>query len=148
MAFETAYNIDQLNIMPLLGVAHLTWKRYLQRGLLGQGITVNQLYVMGRLAKCEHLLPSEIAELLFCDRPTATVVIRNLVKNGWVEKERSPMNGKQILVSITVDGRAKLEAVKKTVVVDVDPLACLNDSEQKEMRRLLQKLNKHLQSNT
>ena len=74
--------------MPRLSVAFLTWRRHLQRHLVPFGITLKQVYVLRQLVRREFLYPSKIAEMLFCDRPTATVVIRNLGKQGWVVREK------------------------------------------------------------
>ena len=38
--------------------------------------------------KTEYLLPSQIADMLYCDRPTASVIIKNMEKiNGLLKRK-------------------------------------------------------------
>lgn len=131
-----------------LGTAFLTWRRYLQQQLIDQEITLKQLFVLRRLAKREFLYPSEIAETLFCDRPTATVIINNMRRYGWVESRKQPDNRKHTQIRITLAGRAKLEALDAVSAEQsqplFDPLACFTPDELCEFERLLATLNQHL----
>jgi DNA-binding MarR family transcriptional regulator len=131
-------------IMSRLGVAFLTWRRYLQRNLAPYGITLKQHYVLRQLDQNEYLFPSDIAEALFCDRPTATVILDNLEKQGWVRRETDPDNRKYTRISITPGGREKLAELQALPDVDFDPLDPFTEEELREFSRLLTKLNHHL----
>ena len=131
-----------------LSTVHLTWRRHLQQGLLPYGITLKQVYLLRQLARHEFLYPSKIAELLFCDRPTATVVIRNLEKQGWVSRTRDEQDRRQVRIVLTGAGRAKLAALEQSgwreFEATVDPLGCLDEMEVAELNRLLERMNEHL----
>ncbi len=101
----------KLSIIGRIGVISLLWKRYLQRQLLPQNITLKQIYLLKQLIRVDFLYPAKIAELLFCDRPTASVIIRNLLKNRWVQKDHDPENKKRIQISITLLGAKKVNQV-------------------------------------
>ena len=135
--------------MGKMGTAFLTWRRYLQKQV-GQQITLKQLSVLRRLSTVEFLHPSEIAEMLFCDRPTATVIINNMRKYGWVETRKDPANRKFQQIFLTEAGIQKLNEINQAEQLQpgtlFDPLACFTDEEKKMFDQLLGKLNKHLLS--
>jgi len=135
-------------VMQQLGFAFLTWRRYRQRQIAPLGLTLKQLYVLRQLANREFLYPSEIADMLFCDRPTATVVIRNMQRQGWVERQPDPQNRKYVRISISEKGRARLVEIPQSVQEPgkgaFDPLACFSKAEIQELDRLLARLNNHL----
>jgi DNA-binding MarR family transcriptional regulator len=90
------------------------------------------------------LYPSQIAEMLFCDRPTATVVIKNMEKQGWVERQRDAQDRRQVRVRISGQGRDKLAEIRRSREKgQVDPLACFSAKEVAAFDRLLVKLNQY-----
>ncbi|VBB07150.1 Hypothetical protein LUCI_2394 [Lucifera butyrica] len=138
---------DKLPTMSKLGVVFLTWRRYLQRKLNSHKITLKQLYVLRQLEKCEFLYPSQIADMLFCDRPTATVVIKNLEREGWVTKEKDHENSKQVKVFLAPEGHQKLLSLKngsKLPVEEVDPLECFTIEEKQQFDQLISKLDRYI----
>lgn len=101
------------NQLPIsrIGVIYLNWTRRLQRLLLPHGITLKQLHVLQELLRRKVLFPAQIADMLYCDRPTASVIIRNLEKQGWIEKEKDLDNRRRFRILITETGRAKVNEV-------------------------------------
>ena len=126
--------------MSIMGTIFLSYRRALQKKLVPFGSTLKQHYVLQQLIKRERMQPSEIAEELYCDRPTASVVIRNLQKRGWIKKEKDPDNGKFFWVTITGKGRKQLEKTKGALLPDIDPLSYLNADERKQLAVLLRKM--------
>jgi hypothetical protein len=88
-------------LMEQLGTVFLTWRRGLQKGYVPHGVTLKQSYVLRQLCSREYLHPSDIAEMLYCDRPTATVIIRNMERQGWVTREPDSVNRKRFRIRIT-----------------------------------------------
>jgi DNA-binding MarR family transcriptional regulator len=70
-----------------------------------------QLHVPQELTRREVLNPSQIT--LFADQPTATVIIRNLQRKGWVAKEQDLENRGRWRVPIAPRGRQKVEEVRQ-----------------------------------
>jgi DNA-binding MarR family transcriptional regulator len=136
--------------MGQLGKAFLTWRRYLQKQVQVHQITLKQLSVLRKLSHVDYLHPSEVAEMLFCDRPTATVIINNMRKYGWVETRKDPGNRKFQQIVLTERGLDKLNEINQAEHLQsdklFDPLACFSDEEQVEFERLIMKLNQHLLS--
>ena len=135
-------------IMHAVGTAFLTLKRYRQKEVHPFGITLKQFYVLRQLKTKETLYPSEIADMLFCDRPTATVVIKNMEKQGWVKRDMDPDDSRRIKVTIESAGQAKLEEIIRGHVDSgekpFDPFSCFDNREKEQFIALLSKLNQHL----
>lgn len=119
----------------------------MQRQVLPKGITLKQEFVLHKLAKQPFLNPADIAEMLFCDRPTATVILNNMVKQGWVERRKDPDNQKYVQISLTTAGKAKLAELDSLPVESFDPLSCLSVEEIKQLDSSLKKIYRHLEQN-
>lgn len=138
----------ELPIMEAIGTASLTWKRHRQKDVLPYGITLKQLYVLRQLESKGTLYPSEIADMLFCDRPTATVVIKNLEKQGWVKRKLDTDDSRRIKVTLEPAGRAKFEEIAQKQTDSQGEsfhlLSHFTGEEKKQLAKLLAKLNQHL----
>ena len=136
-------------ILRALAESFLTWRRYRQGLLAPYGITLQQAFVLRRIQRDGTLHPSQIAELLYCDRPTASVVIRNMARQGWVDREPDPRNRKYANVGLTSEGQAKLDELASLGPRHdgvADPLAAFTRDELDEFLRLLKKLRAGLAS--
>ncbi|SFL44299.1 DNA-binding transcriptional regulator, MarR family [Paenibacillus sp. 1_12] len=139
--------LDKLSIMSRIGVNFLTWQRYLQKQLVPYQITLKQQYVLRNLENKTFLNPSQIAEILYCDRPTATVIINNMERQRWIRKGKDPHNGKMVHIGITEEGRNKLASLKLALQSEdeFDPLSCFTEEEKQQLGMLLNKMSDHLQ---
>lgn len=131
--------------MELVSRAHLGWKRRVARGLAPHGIAPKQVFLLRKLAEAGSLAPSELAELVYADRPSATSMLGTMERAGWVSRRRDPGNGRRVIVEITARGRAKLASVPlrlwRSGKTAFDPEAALTPAERAEAIRLLEKLN-------
>ncbi|MHB1394346.1 MAG: MarR family winged helix-turn-helix transcriptional regulator [Clostridia bacterium] len=138
----------KLSLMSKLGIIYLTWSRLLQKELVPHKITLKQQYVLRQLTKKDFLYPSQIADMLFCDRPTATVIIKNLEREKWVKREKDLENAKQIRIYITEEGRQKLISLKGASGLEdmdrYDPLRCLTEEERQQLDVLMNKVLSHI----
>lgn len=138
---------NKLPLMARMGIVFLTWRRYLQRQLLPHDITLKQEFVLHQLEKTPYIYPAEIADMLFCDRPTATVIINNLVKQGWASKRKDPANQKYVQIFLTAAGKDKVAELARMAPVDIDPFGSLTADEKQQLEALLRKVQLHLESN-
>ncbi len=138
----------RLPMMSRLGVIHLAYRRYLEKITKNHSLTLNQYYILRQLKRREYLNPSEIADMLFCDRPTATVVIDNLKKYGYISKEKDAEDGKRIQVRITEKGRKQVEEAEEDMEkqTNFDPLSCFTEEEKQTLEELLIKLHNHVKT--
>jgi DNA-binding MarR family transcriptional regulator len=136
-------------IMEAIGMAFLTWKRHAQKEIQPYGVTLKQFQVLRQLGEKGTLYPAEIADMLFCDRPTATVVIKNMEKQGWVKRELDPNDLRRFKVTLESAGQGKLKEIpwdrpdyKKR---RFKPTACFTSQEKMQFKKLLAKLNEHFE---
>ncbi|MDT8716910.1 MarR family transcriptional regulator [Clostridium sp. 19966] len=138
----------KMPLMAQMSIIFLTWRRSLQKDLLPHKITLKQEYVLETLIKNDFLNPSQIAEMLFCDRPTATVIIKNMEREGWIRKEKDLENGKMINIYITEKGRQKLLEIQQEAAEGnkhkYDPTECLSNEERDQLDKLLRKIRKNI----
>lgn len=138
---------NELPVMSKIGAIFLTWRRCLQKRLLPHDISLKQLYVLRRLQKNEALSPSRIAEMLFCDRPTATYILNTMRRYGWIESGKDPRNLKMRQVRLTAAGREKLNSLSGfSLEPAFDPMGCFSQEERRQFEDLLAKLFDHIQT--
>lgn len=142
--------MEKIPLISKIGVIFLTWRRHLQKDLVPHKITLKQQYVLRELSKKDFLYPSQIAEILFCDRPTVTVIIKNMERNKWLKKEKDAENGKQFRIFITAEGHKKFASLQSTSKLssreDFDPLKCLTNDERNQLDVLLTKVLSHIKA--
>lgn len=130
-------------IMNMIGFIFLTYRRQVQKELNEYDITFQQVRILRHLTGKKFLYPSEIADLLFCDRPTASVVIRNMERKSWIKKEKDTDNGKQIKISLTDDGRKKVKNLGRALMNMPErlykPEDCFTEKELEKFEELLYK---------
>ncbi len=138
--------------MELVSRAHLTWKRRVARDLLPHGLNPKQIFVLRKLRETGSLAPSQIADLVFADRPSVTSMLDTLGRASWIARRRDPSNGKRVLVDITASGRRKLTSVPEHLwrsgKTRFDPEAALTPEERDTLVRLLEKLDAWLERAT
>lgn len=141
--------MSRSNQLPIsrIGIIYLTWTRRLQRQLLPHGITIKQLHVLQELMRGKTLHPAQVADMLYCDRPTATVILRNLEKQGWIAREQDEDNRRRFRIEITRAGRDKVQSVMAAGFKGnrgLDLSAIFSIEEQDRLNQLLARLQEHL----
>lgn len=89
----------------------------------------------------DGLTPSALAEHGCVSRPTITGLLANLEKDGLVERVAGPADGRSFLSRLSSEGRRKMERILPDHFRRMSQLAtALDDKEQRELMRLLRKL--------
>lgn len=142
---DTASPRSFLALSQMAQVIHM-FKRYRQVHVTAFGVTVPQFNALVQLDRYGELNPSQIADLLFSDRPTTTVVIKNLERRGWVERDRDEANRKYVVIRITEAGKDKLRELREaeeSQCGDFEPLSCFTEEELSQLQAMLDKLILH-----
>ena len=96
--------------------------------------------LLNKLKKSEFLLPLEIADYLHCDRPTASVIIKNLEKKEFVYRKKDDRNAKYHRVYLSKKGLDYIEMVNKALpTLTISPFDVLTPEESEQMLMLLNK---------
>ncbi|HEY6680457.1 MAG TPA: MarR family transcriptional regulator [Actinomycetota bacterium] len=90
------------------------------------------LWVWGELGA------NAFADAVGISRPTATGVLRTLEGRGWATRRKDPADGRGVLVSLTREGRTKIEQLFPRFNAEEATVAgALSAAEQDELARLL-----------
>jgi DNA-binding MarR family transcriptional regulator len=90
------------------------------------------LWVWGELGA------NAFADAVGISRPTATGVLRTLEGRGWATRRKDPGDGRGVLVSLTREGRTKIEQLFPRFNAEEATVAgALSAAEQDELARLL-----------
>ena len=84
-------------------------------GLGGTEIVVSdiQLAALAALARHESMTPGELAEHEKVQPPSMTRVIAVLEERGLVRREPHPTDRRQVMLSVTADGRELVQRVRR-----------------------------------
>jgi MarR family 2-MHQ and catechol resistance regulon transcriptional repressor len=104
------------------------------------GLTISQF---GTLEVLYHLGPicqNEIAKKLLKSGGNMTLVIDNLVKQGWVRRERESCDRRNVRVHLTPEGRREImKIVPEHVDAIVAVMSNLTARDQEDLRRICRK---------
>ncbi len=106
-------------------------------------MTETQFSVLNLLYHKGKFNIKEIIEKTFSSGGTMTVVVNNLLKEGYIKKERSEVDKRQVLISITSKGLNLLDYILGTHVENLkNTFDVLTDTEKLILTELLKKLGK------
>ena len=116
--------------------------RKLEERLAELGLTLGRLCLLYALQKAGRpSLPSELGDDLAVTRANVSGLLNGLEKSGYVRREMDASDRRRILVHLTPEGEAVLDRAwplyEETVRTN---LRTLNPREQKELLRLLKKI--------
>lgn len=86
--------------------AQLAMTKVYRKLLAGLGLTYPQYLVMLVLWEADGITVSQIGERLFLDSATLTPLLKRLEAAGLLQRRRAAQDERQVVVSLTADGRA------------------------------------------
>ena len=85
-------------------------------------------------------MPNEISEYLHCDRPTASVVIKNLEKKGLIIRRKDQRNSKFHRIYMSKEGQDYIQMIASSLPkLTVSPFDILTQEEKEQLLMLLNK---------
>ena len=107
-------------------------------------LTPTQFSVLETLYSKGDLRIQDLIDSILATSGNMTVVIRNMVRDGWITRETDPEDRRAYLVSITDPGRKKIEEALPDHIKNIQRLMqVFNSGEQAELTELLKKF-KHI----
>lgn len=104
-------------------------------------LTVTQFGVLESLHHIGPLCQSELAEKLLKSGGNLTLVVDNLEKAGYVQRERDPADRRFVVVKLTPKGQTFITALFPKVVANVTrEMASLSSTELSDLGRLCKKI--------
>lgn len=103
-------------------------------------LTPTQFSVLETLYSKGDLRIQDLIDSILATSGNMTVVIRNMVRDGWITRETDPEDRRAYLVSITDAGRQKIEEALPDHIKNIQRLMqVFNSNEQAELQELLKK---------
>ena len=102
-------------------------------------LTYTQYIVLMVLWERDHLSVKEIGAKLYLDSGTLTPLINKLITKGFVQKEKSPDDERELIISLTSDG-IKLKEKAKEIPPLIAKKVKLTQKEARTLYTLLYKL--------
>jgi len=115
------------------------------RLLAPYGVTPQQYQVLRVLSDTPGLCHGELAGALGLDKPTATRMLQNLQRKGWVDVLPHPCHGRKLRLELSPAGQAMVDSLgefRRTVREGLEQ--GLDEDERKAVRALLHKLKLNL----
>jgi MarR family 2-MHQ and catechol resistance regulon transcriptional repressor len=109
--------------------------------VLPEELTVTQFGVLEALHHIGPLCQSELAEKLLKSGGNLTLVVDNLEKAGYVQRERDPADRRFVVVKLTPKGQTFIAALFPKVAANVTrEMATLSSTELFDLGRLCKKI--------
>lgn len=78
-------------------------------------ITLPQFTALSVLAAKGNLSNAKLAERSFIKPQSTNKILQDLLSNGWIIRESDPSHGRRILINVTPEGMAKVNACREVV---------------------------------
>jgi MarR family transcriptional regulator, 2-MHQ and catechol-resistance regulon repressor len=109
--------------------------------LESQGLTLGQFGVLEALLHLGPMCQHTLAEKLLRSGGNVTLVVDNLEKRGWAQRERQKADRRQILIRLTAGGRRLISRVFPSHAKAIErEMSFLDAGEQMALRRICRKL--------
>lgn len=139
--------LNDLNLKLLITMSRaMTEINKAQASVITQnGLTLGQFAVLEVLYHKGELCINDIIKKILSTSGNVTVVIENLIKEGYITKQKDPLDKRVSLINITMKGR---ELIEKIFPMHLDNLEeifhVLTDEEKIKMIELSKKLGKSI----
>ena len=122
----------------LLRQASASFRAATDRALAELGVTTPQFGVLTMIVAYPGLSGADLAKLVFLTPQTINVIVRNLERDGAVEKTAHATHGRVLRLDATPKGRALLKRCRARVAeIEADVAALLGKDEERLVRRWL-----------
>ena len=122
----------------LLGIAGRMVAARFQRALEAQGLTHAGWQVLLLLGKHDGLTQREVAERTFVTQASVTGVVDTLEREGFVTRTRDEDDRRVVRVSLTREGRKRLDRTISIVGAEMAPVfEGMSEREEQVVRRFL-----------
>lgn len=100
------------------------------------GVTAVQYMVLKVLHNNPRIGLSELSEFIMCTNSTTSGIIDRMVKAGWVSRERSDIDRRSVILTLTEKGAALWEQSYELRLRQLEPLLQMPESDHDELLRI------------
>ena len=138
MKREDSLKLDNQICFPLYVASKEITRRYLPL-LKELDLTYTQYITLLALWEKDHITVKELGERLYLDSGTLTPLLNKLENKGYIIKNKSDKDGRELVVCVTEEGY-KLKEKALNVPPSIARCVCLEKEEAIEFYRLLHKV--------
>ena len=118
-------------------------RTHASRQLEGTGLTLTQFAVLEALYHLGPLSLSDIAQKILTTGGNLTMVVGNLEKQGLANRQKSPQDGRVLIVSLTPKGKALIRRIFPAHAAAITEfMGVLTPAQQKQFGELCRQLGK------
>lgn len=141
-AIEKKLNEHRLDLKTtiVLNKAIRSLRPYEAKASKENGLTPTQFSVLETLYSKGTLRIQDLIDKMLATSGNMTVVIKNMERDGWITRTCDPTDKRAFLVSLTAEGRQKIETALPTHIdALVDAMQILEDQEKETLITILKK---------
>jgi DNA-binding MarR family transcriptional regulator len=129
------------HIAYLLRQAQTAVRHRIDGNIAGLGVTYPQFTVMTMIRAYDGPSGADLARLSLLTPQTVAVIVRNLLRDGLVRREKHPVHGRILRLALTDDGAALLARCRRRVAkVDAAMVDGLSAADEAVIRNWLVRL--------
>lgn len=133
----------------LIGNTYRRMIHYVSLFLREFDLTTEQFAVLYRLREEDGINQKELALRSAKDQPTMTRILDNLQKKGWIEKKLSEQDRRAYLITLTPNGRERIEqAIPAEAKAIADVFAGISPEKLAFLREILLAINENVNRHT
>lgn len=103
-------------------------------------MTPTQFSVLETLYSKGNLRIQDLIDKMLATSGNMTVVIKNMIRDGWIFRTCDPSDRRSFLVGLTPEGRSKIEAVLPEHIQNIQQgLRILTEQDKEDLIRILKK---------
>jgi MarR family 2-MHQ and catechol resistance regulon transcriptional repressor len=116
-------------------------RTHASRQLEGTGLTLTQFAVLEALYHLGPMSLSDIAQKILTTGGNLTMVVGNLEKQGLARRQKSPQDGRVLIVALTPKGKSLIRKIfPEHATAITEFMAALTSAEQEELGSLCRRL--------
>ena len=129
-----------LKTMIILNKAIRTIRPFENQAAKQHNLTPTQFSVLETLYSKGNLRIQDLIDKMLATSGNMTVVIKNMIRNGWIFRTCDPSDRRSFLVGLTPEGRSKIEAVLPDHIQNIQQgLSILTGEAKEDLIQILKK---------
>ncbi|VUX03250.1 HTH-type transcriptional regulator MhqR [Streptococcus constellatus] len=129
-----------LKTMSVLNKAIRTIRHFESQAAKQHNLTPTQFSVLETLYSKGNLRIQDLIDKMLATSGNMTVVIKNMIRNGWIFRTCDPSDRRSFLVGLTPEGRSKIETVLPEHIQNIQQgLRILTEQDKEDLIRILKK---------
>ena len=144
-ADASAWNDPRLRSARLFGKVHRLFARRLDEELAESGLRFAQAPVLAALQDGTPRPQKDLARIAEVEQASMAQILARMERDGLIQRERDPKDGRSTLISLTAAAHARLPAAREAMRrAGRRALAAFDKRELRELTRLLERIIENL----